>query len=500
MIESKQVCRLSENISDANCLLLVFVPCSVFVKASAEDPADAQLCEAMLNFSLKETSIFQPESQSSNSSSGEADDDWKGKTKMTARRSRLNDFFALLWRGRSWAIQETMEGSQYANQKRPRYQGTNVGRGRPQCDHTRGCWLCLGGTQRLWYGREGTGTHSWGLRGEEVPEGPCWNISQRTELGDTQANPIHHGGFDHFQEHAELHTRPHWIQVKDGETAWAPMGSWIGNMLQKKSKVASESDTLDHFLVFITSPHVVQDLPYGQRYLRLSSGEILETPNVIRTMVPSRLVRQYQAYCDETGFSPFGEATMLRILSACSATVRTSLQGLDYIAADGAKGFDDLCNVVKCLEEKSVASPMANWKTSLTECIQYLKSDYKVMLRLEKLHQLLLPLHYYLPRLNANIQSSFIIKIDQHRPLLISPRFTYPTALQSLITAAPMPSMTPRKVLLKQHAPMRMIRDAPRVKTSVTSSVTSRVTCSNQSLVPRNGKNTCTCADRLPKL
>ena len=60
-------------------------------------------------------------------------------------------------------------------------------------------------------------------------------------------------------------------------------------------------------------------------------------------MIPDRLVKQYQAYCEETKFTPFSSATMLRVLSACSATVRKSLQGLDYIAADGAKGFEDLC-------------------------------------------------------------------------------------------------------------------------------------------------------------
>jgi len=56
----------------------------------------------------------------------------------------------------------------------------------------------------------------------------------------------------------------------------------------------------------------------------------------------SRLVQQYQAYCKQTTFKPFGAATMLHILSACPATVRKSLQGLDNTAAAGAKGFDDL--------------------------------------------------------------------------------------------------------------------------------------------------------------
>ena len=59
-------------------------------------------------------------------------------------------------------------------------------------------------------------------------------------------------------------------------------------------------------------------------------------------MIPQRTVKQYIEYREETGFKPFVSSTMLRFLDACSAAVRNSLQGLDYIAAEGAKGLDDL--------------------------------------------------------------------------------------------------------------------------------------------------------------
>ena len=151
----------------------------------------------------------------------------------------------------------------------------------------------------------------------------------------------------------------------------------------KSPRMRVERKQLDHCLTYITSPHVIQDLPFGQRYLRLSSGEILETPNVIRTMIPNRLVKQYQAYCEETNFTPFSPATMLRVLSACAATVRKSLQGLDYIAADGAKGFDDLSFIVERLKDKGLDGGIAKgWDVSLKEGKQYLKADYKVFLSL----------------------------------------------------------------------------------------------------------------------
>lgn len=116
---------------------------------------------------------------------------------------------------------------------------------------------------------------------------------------------------------------------------------WRGGEVStvKIPRLRVEMTQLDYFLAYITSPHVTQDLPFGQRYPRLSSGQVLETPNVIRTMISGRIVRQYQAYCEESGFKPFGVATMLRILSSCSATVRRLLQGLDYTAVASAKGL-----------------------------------------------------------------------------------------------------------------------------------------------------------------
>lgn len=38
---------------------------------------------------------------------------------------------------------------------------------------------------------------------------------------------------------------------------------------------------LDHFPNFITSPYIIQDLPFGEKFLKLSSGEVVRTPNVI---------------------------------------------------------------------------------------------------------------------------------------------------------------------------------------------------------------------------
>lgn len=115
----------------------------------------------------------------------------------------------------------------------------------------------------------------------------------------------------------------------------------------KRMKVSPPQ--LDHFLAFITSSYVMQDLPFGGKTLKLSSNTEIKIPNVVRTMIPEQIVQQYQCYCHETGFVPMSRSTLCRILKVCSASVRKSLQGLDYVSAEGAKAFDELAAVVENL-------------------------------------------------------------------------------------------------------------------------------------------------------
>lgn len=136
---------------------------------------------------------------------------------------------------------------------------------------------------------------------------------------------------------------------------------------------------IDHFIAFSTSAHVIQDLPFGERTITLTTRVTIKVPNVLRTMVPERLVRQYLTYCDETGFKPLSRSTLLRILNVCAASVRKSLQGLDYISSSGAQAFEDLCEVAETLGDAGQGMGWAKQLQSrLREGKRYLKSDYKV--------------------------------------------------------------------------------------------------------------------------
>lgn len=145
------------------------------------------------------------------------------------------------------------------------------------------------------------------------------------------------------------------------------------------SRIRVDVKQLDHFLDFITSPHLVQDLPFGTKRLKLSTGKIIEVPSIIRTMIAQRIAKQYQQCCKENNFEPFSERTMLRLLSECSASIRKFLQGLDCFTAEGAQAFDSLIAVVCQISELGAGK---TWETFTTDSLKaakmYLKGDYTV--------------------------------------------------------------------------------------------------------------------------
>ena len=155
-------------------------------------------------------------------------------------------------------------------------------------------------------------------------------------------------------------------------------GSKIPSVKSTRMYIAPEK--LDHFLSFITSTHIVQDLPFGEKTLKLSSNTEIKVPNVVRSLIPEQIVLQYLSYCSDVGFTPMSRSTLLKVLSVCSASTRKSLQGLDYVSATGAKAFDELEEVINKLgDHYGKGLPWAKvQKEKLHLAKRYLKGDYKV--------------------------------------------------------------------------------------------------------------------------
>ena len=80
----------------------------------------------------------------------------------------------------------------------------------------------------------------------------------------------------------------------------------VGLTVQSEAKQIRgivEPAKIYHLLDFITSSSIVQDLPFGRKTLTLSSGTKIDIPNVIRTVLPSRLIKQHNQYCSEENYS-----------------------------------------------------------------------------------------------------------------------------------------------------------------------------------------------------
>ena len=71
---------------------------------------------------------------------------------------------------------------------------------------------------------------------------------------------------------------------------------------------------------------------------------------------------------------------MTRILSECSASVRKSLQGLDYFATERARAFDDLSLVLEqAVEVGASKERVQGLQEALKAGKLYLKGDLKVI-------------------------------------------------------------------------------------------------------------------------
>ena len=85
---------------------------------------------------------------------------------------------------------------------------------------------------------------------------------------------------------------------------------------------------VDHFLDFISSSHVIQDLPFGQKSIRLSTNEVVTVPNFVCMMTPESIVKQFFVSAEESNFDPLSHCTLLNIPSVCSRLFGSHCRGL----------------------------------------------------------------------------------------------------------------------------------------------------------------------------
>ena len=132
---------------------------------------------------------------------------------------------------------------------------------------------------------------------------------------------------------------------------------------------------VDHFINYISRPEFVQDVAFGTKTLKLDSGERIIIPAVIRTVIPSRIIRQYMSYCKEQDFEPASERSLYRMIEVCSASMQKSLHGLDNVTAEGAEAFDKVLSILEKISENGI--DVTSTQKLFKDGKRYLKTDYK---------------------------------------------------------------------------------------------------------------------------
>lgn len=78
---------------------------------------------------------------------------------------------------------------------------------------------------------------------------------------------------------------------------------------------------VEHFIEFFTDHHM-QDLPFRDKTLVLSSGVSVDVPQALLTSIPQTIITQYLYYCTEMNFKNASPSTLRRILDVCGTKYR----------------------------------------------------------------------------------------------------------------------------------------------------------------------------------
>ena len=106
-------------------------------------------------------------------------------------------------------------------------------------------------------------------------------------------------------------------------------------------------DKCEHFVDFIFSSGLLQDVAYGVHKIKFDCGKKETVPKAILTTRYSHAIGFYKQNCEKTAYEPLSESSLWGILKAIKPSQRKSLAGLDDITAAGMNAFDLLEKVAK---------------------------------------------------------------------------------------------------------------------------------------------------------
>ena len=141
----------------------------------------------------------------------------------------------------------------------------------------------------------------------------------------------------------------------------------------KRNRMNTEK--CEHFLNFLFSSGLIQDVAYGMTNIKFDSGDVQSIPHTILQTKFSHTIDFYKTSCSELNYTPLSTTTLRKVLKAINPSQRKSLAGLDDVTADAMNGFE-LLN--KTLKEKRAGRELT---CQLERAKRYLIMNYQLSKR-----------------------------------------------------------------------------------------------------------------------
>lgn len=134
--------------------------------------------------------------------------------------------------------------------------------------------------------------------------------------------------------------------VDESRKLRAKSGALIPIEIKKFQRKRLNINSARHFLDFLFSSGLIQDIAYGTNTLIFSSGQKQLLPKSILTLSRNHTIQEYKHYCSNTNFEALSDSSLWKILKAVKPSQRHSLAGLDDTTKSGLDGFSTLHNIL----------------------------------------------------------------------------------------------------------------------------------------------------------
>ena len=121
-----------------------------------------------------------------------------------------------------------------------------------------------------------------------------------------------------------------------------------GLSIPKKEKIIRDrmpQEQIEHFLEFLFSLGLLQDVAFGVNKIKFDNGEEQKVANAILMMKYGHTTSFYKEICQETSYIPMSDTSLWRVLHSIKPSQRKALAGLDNVTAEENNDEDLLYNV-----------------------------------------------------------------------------------------------------------------------------------------------------------